>query len=254
MFKKLKFLDLLLGMTEKEFKVRYKRTVFGFLWVLINPILQMLVIGFVFRYFIKDPIPNYFLYLIVGLLVWNFFTLSFQKATSSIVNERALIKKANFPREVIPLSIILANFLNLLISFALLLPLLIYFRTLSVLSLIKLIPAVFVLLIFTSGISLLTSALNVKYRDVTFFVQAFSMVWFYITPIIYTINFIPSSIMWIWRLNPMTSIIQLFQYTLVSAAPPGPAMLTENLLIIIAVTLMGINVFRKESSNFDDWL
>ena len=80
------------------------------------------------------------------------------------------------------------------------------------------------------------------------------MVWFYITPIIYTINFIPSSIMWIWRLNPMTSIIQLFQYTLVSAAPPGPAMLTENLLIIIAVTLMGINVFRKESSNFDDWL
>lgn len=241
-------------MTEKEFKVRYKRTVFGFLWVLINPILQMLVIGFVFRYFIKDPIPNYFLYLIVGLLVWNFFTLSFQKATSSIVNERALIKKANFPREVIPLSIILANFLNLLISFALLLPLLIYFRTLSVLSLIKLIPAVFVLLIFTSGISLLTSALNVKYRDVTFFVQAFSMVWFYITPIIYTINFIPSSIMWIWRLNPMTSIIQLFQYTLVSAAPPGPAMLTENLLIIIAVTLMGINVFRKESSNFDDWL
>src|SRR3972149_9344389 len=107
MFKKLKFLDLLLGMTEKEFKVRYKRTVFGFLWVLINPILQMLVIGFVFRYFIKDPIPNYFLYLIVGLLVWNFFTLSFQKATSSIVNERALIKKANFPREVIPLSIIL---------------------------------------------------------------------------------------------------------------------------------------------------
>ena len=80
------------------------------------------------------------------------------------------------------------------------------------------------------------------------------MIWFYVTPIVYTINFIPSNIMWIWRLNPMVSIIQLFQNALVSASPPGPAVLTENLLIIITTVLMGAYVFNKESKNFDDWL
>src|SRR3990167_5732195 len=100
------FFDLLIGMTEKELRARYKNTLFGFLWMFINPLLQMLVIGFIFRLFIKEPIENYFLYLLVGLLVWNFFSLSLTKTTPSIVNERSLIKKAKFPREVIPLSII----------------------------------------------------------------------------------------------------------------------------------------------------
>lgn len=248
------FWDLLFAMTEKEFKVRYKNTVFGFLWTLINPLIQMLVIGFVFRYFIKEPIHNYYLYLIVGLLVWNFFTLSFQKATPSIVNERYLIKKAKFPREVIPLSIILSNFLNLIISYALLFPILIYLHTLTILSLLELILAFILLLVFTSGISLLTSALNVKYRDITFFVQAILVVWFYITPIIYTINFIPKNIMWIWRLNPMVVIVQLIQNALVSAAPPGIGMFTANVFIIIFISFLGIKLFVRESKNFDDWL
>src|SRR3989344_8880626 len=91
------YFDFLWAMTEKEIKVRYKRAVFGFLWVVVNPLLQMIIIGFVFRFFIKEPIKNYFLFLLVGLLVWNFFNLSLSKATSSIVYERTLIKKAKFP-------------------------------------------------------------------------------------------------------------------------------------------------------------
>ena len=114
------FFNLLWGMTDKEFRVRYKNTLFGFLWIVINPLLQMFVIGFIFRFFIKDPIPNYFLYLLTGLLVWNFFSLSISKTTPLIVNERTLIKKAKFPKEVLPLSVILSNFIHLLIAFALL--------------------------------------------------------------------------------------------------------------------------------------
>src|SRR3990172_12605877 len=99
--------DFLWVMTEKEIKARYKRAVFGFLWVILNPVLQMLIIGAIFSFFIK--IPDYFLFLFTGLFAWNFFFLCVSKTTSSIVNERALLQKAKFPTEAIPISIILSN-------------------------------------------------------------------------------------------------------------------------------------------------
>jgi ABC-2 type transport system permease protein len=246
--------DLLIVMTEKELKVRYKRTIFGFLWVIINPLVQMIIIGFVFRFFIKQPIKNYYLYLLSGLLVWNFFNLSLTKASSSIVYERLLIKKAKFPRELIPISIILSNLVHLIIAFILLILLVIIFKTFVLFSVPIVLFGLFLLLIFTTGLSLLTSALNVRFRDVNFFVQAVLIVWFYITPIVYSVDFIPKRFIWVWRLNPMTSIVQLFQYAFAEAHAPGPAMITTNLLIILICVLVGVLIFIKESKNFDDWL
>src|SRR3989337_4058776 len=97
------YFDFLWEMTEKEIKARYKRAIFGFLWVILNPVLQMIIIGVIFSYFIK--IPNYFLFLFTGLLPWQFFSLSLTKATPSIVYERSLLQKARFPIEAIPISI-----------------------------------------------------------------------------------------------------------------------------------------------------
>lgn len=248
------YIDLLVGMTEKELTARYKNTMFGFLWVVINPVLQMLVIGFVFRFFIKEPIENYFFYLLVGLLVWNFFSLSLSKATPCIVNERNLIKKAKFDRTVIPLSIILSNFIHLMMAFIILLIPITFAGIGSIHNIPKLIAGVILLLTFTTGISLLTTALNVKYRDINFFVQAVLIIWFYATPIVYSIHIIPYRLMWIWRINPMTSVVQLFQNALVSAPPPGPAMLFSNIVVVIIVVILGINVFKRESKYFDDWL
>src|SRR5437870_5185655 len=113
------FLELLLEMTKKELVARYKHTVFGFLWIILNPLLQMIVIGFVFTFITKETIHNYFYSLFLGLLVWNFFSLSLTKSIPSIVYERSLIKKAAFPKEVIPLSIILSNFFHFILGFGL---------------------------------------------------------------------------------------------------------------------------------------
>ena len=248
------FFDLLLGMTEKELKVRYKNTFFGFLWVVANPLLQMLVIGFIFRFFIKEPIAHYYFYLFTGLLIWNFFTLSLIKATPAIVYERSLIKKAKFPRSVIPLSIILSNLVHFLLALGLLFIPLFFIQTFSLAKMPHLIFGFLLLTTFTVGLSLLTSALNVRFRDVNFFVQALLMIWFYATPIIYTIFVIPRHLIWLWRLNPLTAVVQLFQYALVGATPPGPAMLLSNLLIICIVFILGIYVFQTESKNFDDWV
>ncbi|HCS78708.1 TPA: hypothetical protein DIV55_03105 [Patescibacteria group bacterium] len=248
------FIDLLLGMTQKELQARYKRTVFGFLWVVINPVLQMVVIGFIFRFFIKEPIINYYFYLLIGLLMWNFFTLSLTKATPSIVFERSLIKKARFPRMVIPLSIVLSNFVHFVLSLILFIPLTMFVGIFSFTTLPALLLAIALLLLFTIGLSLLTSALNVRFRDVNFFVQALLIIWFYATPIVYSISVVPRDVIWLWRLNPLTAIVQLFQYALVEAPGPGPAMITLNTLEIMVILGLGWYTFQKLSKEFDDWV
>jgi lipopolysaccharide transport system permease protein len=248
------FIELLIVMTEKELRARYKNTIFGFFWLVANPLLQMLVIGFVFRFFMKEPIKNYYYYLFTGLLIWNFFSLSLSKATPSIVFERSLIKKAVFPRVVIPLSIILSNFVHLVAAQVLFLIPVIFLGTLKPMNVLFIFLGYILLLAFTTGFSLISSALNVRFRDINFFVQAMLVIWFYATPIVYSFSIIPYKFIWIWRLNPMTSILQLFQHAFINYPPPGPAMLTANITVILLVFIVGVRVFNRESKNFDDWV
>lgn len=246
------FFDLLVGMTEKEFKARYKYTVFGFLWVVVNPIIQMFVIGFIFRFFIREPIENYYFFLFSGLLAWNFFTVSLTKATTSIVYERALVKKAKFPHSVIPLSIIFSNFLHFLSALALFIVTLSLIGNLSLVKLPFTLLATFLLISFTVGLSLLTCSLNVRYRDVNFFTQAILIVWFYATPIVYSLKLISPEMLWIWNFNPLTTVIQIFQYSLVNASPVNTETLLWNLIAIGIIFTSGVLVFKSQSKYFDD--
>ncbi len=248
------FFELLVAMTQKELQSRYKNTVFGFLWIVINPLLQMAVIGFIFTLFVKEPIHLYYYYLFIGLLIWNFFSLSLTKATPSIVYERPLIKKAVFPHAIVPLSIVVSNFIHFTAGLALFLIPVFIINGLSPQAFIYSLLAIVLLLLFTSGVSLLTSALNVRYRDVNFFVQALLIIWFYATPIVYSFTQLPKELLWLWRFNPLTAIVQLFQFALVGAPAPGTGMLVSNISAIIGIAILGLIVFRKESLTFDDWL
>lgn len=241
-------------MTEKELRARYKHTVFGFFWLVANPLLQMFVIGFVFTFLLKQPVKNYYFFLFNGLLVWNFFSLSLSKTTPSIVFERSLIKKARFPHTVIPLSIILSNFIHFSLAFLLYLVPVLFLGTLSWISALLVLLSFLLLLAFTVGLSLLTAALNVRFRDVNFFVSALLIVWFYATPIMYSLTMIPRHILWLWRFNPLTSILQLLQQALLGLPGPGPGMLLSNIGVIVVITILGITVFERESKYFDDWL
>lgn len=248
------FLELLWSMTEKELRARYKYTVFGFIWLIANPILQMLVIGFVFTFFMKEPIRYYYYHLFTGLLVWNFFSLSLTKATPSIVYERSLIKKALFPRSVIPISIIASNAINFIVALSIFLVPIFFLHTIVLQSVVYITVATILLVLFIIGSSLLTSALNVRFRDVNFFVQALLLIWFYATPIIYSLTQIPVNLLWLWRFNPLTSILQLFQQALLGAPGPGPLMLLCNSTIILLILILGIYFFHVESQTFDDWI
>lgn len=245
-------------MTEKEIKARYKSAVLGFLWILLNPLFQMLIIGFIFRNFIKIPVANYFLFLFTGLLPWNFFSYSLTKTTPSIVYERSLIQKAKFPREAIPLSIVFANFFHFLVSLFLLLVFLVITQQLVLFSsperLLIFIASLSWLLAVTCGFSLFSSALNVKYRDVNFFVQALVILWFYATPVIYSLQILPHAYLPLFQLNPITYPFEMFRFSLIASFLPQSNIFFTNIVISLLIILLGILLFKKESKTFSDWL
>ncbi|MEO8581514.1 MAG: ABC transporter permease [Patescibacteria group bacterium] len=259
------YIDFLLAMTGKEIKARYKFAVLGFLWIVLNPLLQMLVMGFVFQFFVPVKVDNYFLFLFTGLLPWNFFSMTVLKCTPAIIFERSLIQKAKFPRESIVLSIILSNLFHFLIAFSLLLLALVFnkmfferytfFHLLMYLgNMLWTLPLIIWLCVLTAGTVLLTSALNVKYRDVNFVVSAIMPLWFYVTPVVYQLNLLPEKVRWLFMLNPMTSLIEGFQVILLNQTFSSPLFIFCNLLTAFFIFMIGWWYFQKEAKFFDDWM
>lgn len=250
------FSDLLLALTAKEIKARYKHAILGFMWIFINPLIQMMAIGFVFSLIFRFGIENYYLFLFTGLLPWNFFSLSLNKATPRIVWDRNLIQKANFSREVIPLSIIFSHFFHFIASWLLLIVFLLITKQSSFFEpivIVSQITAIVLLLVFASGISLITSALNVFYRDITFVTQAGITLWFYFTPIIYPLTIIPQKYWPVFYLNPLLTIFSLLQKPIAQISLPFKIIIIH-ILIIFLTLIIGLFLFRKKSKYFADWL
>jgi lipopolysaccharide transport system permease protein len=257
-------LDFLRAMTSREIKARYKHAVLGFLWVVLNPLLQMAIMGFVFRFFVPVQVDNYFLYLFTGLLPWMFFSLSLTKATPAIMHEKALVQKANFPREIIVLAIVLSNLFHFAVSLVILLVLLVgdklLFEGYSLIELVLyvarilwVIPLMVWLGLLTTGLSLLTSALNVKYRDINFLVQALVPLWFYATPIVYSLKLLPEYLYPLFYLNPVTAIVEGFQWALLKQQPGSIDLALMSLVVTSLIVYLGVWVFNEEKKWFDDW-
>ncbi|MBP9817570.1 ABC transporter permease [Candidatus Shapirobacteria bacterium] len=249
-----KWLGFVMALTEKEIKARYKMAIFGFLWILLNPLLQMLVMGFIFQFFVPVKTANYFEFLFPGLLAWNFFSYTVTKNTSMYINERALIQKARFPREAVVISVVLANMFHFLIALALF----VLWEALVVRELHWfrwwLLPGIIVwLTMLTTGLSMLFSSLNVKWRDVNFGVQAIMPLWFYATPVVYSLDLLPQWLSkWIY-LNPMTAVMEMLRWTTLGLGIEWVSV-GWSLVVTIVVFIVGIMVFKKESPFFDDWL
>lgn len=251
------FVELLIAFTQKEIKARYKNAALGFLWMFLNPIIQMITIGFVFSLIFRFGIKNYYLFLFIGLLPWNFFALSANKATPSVVYERNLIQKSSFPREVIPLSIVLSNFFHLLVSLSLLLIFLGVtgnWQVFTPLNFLLGLVNLFFLLLFTAGFCLITSSLNVFWRDINFFTQALVLIWFYATPILYPLSFIPQRFQVIFYLNPLSGIFISMQKTIIGSKGVPCLILFCQFLMITFIFTLSIFLFKNRAKYFSDWL
>jgi ABC-2 type transport system permease protein len=209
--------ELLANLIRKDLKVKYKNSTLGFLWSLANPLLYLVVFDLVFSVFLRNNVPYFAVMFMSGLLVWNFFNLSTLSATGVVVGSANLVRKVRFPRVVLPLASVgfaAVHFvLQMLVFFVFLLA---FYRDFIGPQLVLLVPALAVALIFTTGMALLVSALNVRYRDVEHLLEIILLAWFWLTPIVYPVSFVqaklvPKHLFWIFMANPMTAVITSMQ-------------------------------------------
>ena len=247
------YIELIYNLAKKDLKVRYKTAYLGFLWAILNPLLMMIVLTVIFSIFlrIKTDYP-YSVFILTGLIPWAFFNLSLSSCTNSIVENSNLIKKVYFPREIIPVSIVLANLINFFLSIIILFVFLLSFK-IKLTYFILFLPVIIVLqILFTVGISLLTSSLNVYYRDIRYIVEASLLMWFYATPVFSPVPMVPERIKSYYFLNPMAGIITSYRRILLEGKSPDFYLFTETFLISIAFLLIGYVVFKKIEPAFAD--
>jgi ABC-2 type transport system permease protein len=213
----------------------------------------MIILTLVFSIFLKIEVENYPLFVFSGLLPWMFFSLSLQSGISSLIANRDLIKKVNFPRELLPMSSVFAH----LFTFCLVLVLLTAFVVVTLgpsFLLLFLIPVIVLETILIISIVLLLSSLDIYYRDVSFVLQAMLTVWFYATPILYPIEFVPEKYFAFYILNPMvgitTSFQSIFLHTNVATFTPILISAVETAILLP----IGFFVFKKRSKYFADWV
>ncbi|MBI5149107.1 ABC transporter permease [Candidatus Pacearchaeota archaeon] len=237
-----------------DFKLRYNRSVLGFFWSLIKPLLMLGTLYIVFSIFFNLNIPNYQLFLLLGLVVWTFFVEATVLGTQSLVSKGVLIKKINFPKAAVVLSsnltCLVTFFLNLLVfSFFFV----IARKGIGVYSFLF-IFFIFELFLLSLGISYLLSALYVKYRDMIHIWDVLIQVGFWITPIVYPLSFIPENILKFYMLNPIARIINDSRDVILNNTLPSFWHLMMTLIICTLVYLLGITIFKKRSREFAEQL
>ncbi len=243
--------ELLKNLTMKDLKLKYKSSILGFLWSFLNPIMQLTVYSIIFTYVFKSDIKDFTIFLAAGLLPWIFFNTSVMGATSSVNSNSNLIKKVYFPREIVPISSVLFNFVNFVISLGVLFIFLIVFKYLTIY--ILWLPFLLVLLVFfTIGLSLILSSLNARYRDVQHLTEVIFLPWMYLTPIIYSrqLSNIPEIMKKVILINPMTSIIECIRDVTYGKTNPNFKELILFTIISIIVFVIGFKMFKSREKTF----
>jgi len=247
--------EFLVTMLEREIKSKYKVSILGIFWVILSPVIQMILIGFVFIFFTSLKTESYLLYLFSGLVVWNFFSSSVIRSTPSIISERFLLKKAVFPKEVIVVSIVLVNLIQMLISTILMIVVALFFGvTFSISNLIFFPLSILLLFLFVLGCCFIFSALNVKYRDVNFMVNFLVPIWFYVTPVIYTFDVLPKVVSSSLYINPLTSLLEFFRLSVLNWNIWNFKLMFFGIVLSLLFFILGAYIFKKESRKFDDWI
>ncbi|MFZ3100883.1 MAG: ABC transporter permease [Desulfitobacteriaceae bacterium] len=238
------------NMVKRDLRTRYKASFLGFLWTFINPLSQLVVYSIVFSTIMRMNIDKYPMFLFVALLPWIFFANTTQAATNIIVSNSNIVKKVYFPREILPLAAATAGLVNLGLSFIIALAALLLFHIPLGPSLLAL-PLVMGLgFIFTLGISFFVSALNVYFRDIEHIWGILMMAWFYLTPIVYPLNMVPSRFMKYMFLNPMVILTEAYRDILFYGVFPYYPGLGMFALLAILVLIVGYLVFKRLAKGF----
>lgn len=245
--------DLVWNLVLRDLKARYKSSILGYLWSLVNPLLLMAVFTVLFKYLLQSRIPNFPVFIIVALLPWNFAASSISGAVGSITSQGALIKKVYFPREAIPIALVIANLINYLLAlpamFLIMVVLNAHFQPAALLfPLIALIQAIFLL-----GLALFLSCLNVFFRDTQVIMEVLLTAWFFLTPVFYRLDdVVPQWARLVRWLNPMASLVDFYRDIFYLGGMPGWDAIVRTLITALVVLVIGYLFFIRFSSRFGE--
>lgn len=247
--------QMIISLVRKDLRGRYKGSVLGFMWTFINPLLQLAVYTIVFSIIMRSGIEQYYLFLFVALVPWIFFSSALTGGATSILGSADMVKKIYFPREVLPIAYITSSFVNMVLSFLVVFAVLLVtgygFNLLAILYL----PLIMVVeYILALGIALLSSALTVYFRDLAYILNIIAMAWQFLTPVMYSASQVPEKLMPIWRLNPMTPVIDAYRDILYYKQIPQVSTLTEAFMLGIIVLVAGEIVFVRLQRGFAEEL
>ena len=245
---------LLHNLISKDFKVRYRNMSLGVFWSLLNPLVTMGVLTFVFSQFKlgNGAIKDYPVFFLCGLIPFNFFSLAWSTGTSSLNDNVNLIKRVAVPREIIPVATVLGNSLHLLIQFALLLAITLAFRK-GINRYWAWLPLILVMeVVLVCGLSLITSAVNIYIRDTRYVVESFNAVLFWLVPIVY--DFPPEGFRTLFQLNPVAALVMALREILMHGQPPAASLLMKLCLGSFAALGVGALLFQRLKRDFYDYL
>ena len=238
----------------REVQLRYRQTLLGVAWVILQPLLTTLIFTFIFGGLLGASSENvrYEVFAFAGLIPWNVFSQSLQRGGVSLTRDLRLITKIFFPRIIIPIANALSTLVDFGVSFLILLILLLVFRipiTLSCLSL----PLILVLtLLLSIGVGVIFAALNVYYRDFTYVLPFLIQVWLFVSPLAYSSSIIPEKWKWVYSLNPMAGIIDGFRWAIFGTTNFPAYSLIYSSVVSIVVFLIGMFVFKRLERSFAD--
>jgi lipopolysaccharide transport system permease protein len=245
--------ELLYFLTWREIKVRYKQTVLGFAWAIIQPFFMMIVFTLFFGNLAKVPtggIP-YPLFNYAALLPWTLFAEGITRSGMSLVQDANLVRKIYFPRLVMPIAGILSPVVDFAIAFTILIGMMFYYHFFPSVQMLWL-PVFLIMALMTAlGVGLWLSALNIKYRDIQYMIPFLIQLWLFASPVVYSSSSLPAQFQAIYALNPMAGVIEGFRWALLGTEPPG-SVIFVSLAIVVVVLVTGAYYFRRGEQTFAD--
>lgn len=246
--------EVLYFLTKRDIKVRYKQTVLGGLWAVIQPAFTMVVFTLFFGKLAKVPSDGlpYPIFVYAGLLPWTYFANAVAASSNSLVGSANLITKVYFPRLMVPASAALAGLLDLFIALFVLGALMIYYQFMPGVGLLLFPFLVALTFLCAVGVGLWLSALNVQYRDIRYAIPFLVQIWMFLSPVIYPVSLVQEKYQWLLALNPMGGVIHAYRASLLGHQPVDWPLLILSAAIIVALFLGGLCYFRRMEKVFAD--
>lgn len=243
--------NLLYELVHRDLTIRYKRSLFGFLWTMLHPLLLMLIFTAVFAGLFRRETPHYETYFLSAYVAWNFFAQTTTHAMSSVAWNGPLMKRVRVPRSIFTLSVVLSGMVNLALSFVVLFAIMLVAGAPLRPTLVVLPASVLLLAIFTLGVSLALTAVSVFFADVREMVQAGLPALLYLTPAIYPISIVPQQFRWLIEANPLTFFVELVREPIYNARVPDARTFGYSTVFAVAALAIGWTIFRRLAPRFE---